>query len=50
MKQSVENQALERFRLAYLAYTQKDPYQTRRPARWHDFCIQKPDFSYTFSI
>jgi hypothetical protein len=54
MNQTVENQALEHFLLAYLAYAKRylpkpaDP-PTDQSVSWHDFCSQNLDFFYTFS-
>ena len=51
MNQTVENQALERFHLAYLAYLPKMSLPTLRPTQptWHDFCRQDPQQFYTFN-
>jgi hypothetical protein len=49
--QTVENQALERFVMHLCRCIKtRPPSPPTRPAPWHDFCSQKPDFFYTFML
>jgi DNA-binding transcriptional regulator PaaX len=48
-KQIVENQALREILYAF-THMRKDPPPNPHQTRWHDFCSQKPDFFYTFTL
>jgi len=50
MKQSIENQALERFLFAFSLMRKDHPPKPANPPTWHDFCRQKLVFFLYISV